>query len=98
VQTFDELTNLIGSRFNGDRFNKLEGTAREMRETIMELASPAIRQAESQIAARVRANRLRAPDIVRPPEEERVVTDILVAREIARIDLGVDVIIAQRRP
>ncbi|MER9432573.1 hypothetical protein [Mesorhizobium sp. M0408] len=66
-----------------------------MRENVLELASPSMRQAEQLIAERVGARRIQILDgAARPPEEERAVTDILVAREIARIDLGVDLLVA----
>jgi hypothetical protein len=35
--------------------------------------------------------------IAGPIDQEKAITDILVAREMARIDLGVDILIAQPR-
>ncbi|MER8370322.1 hypothetical protein [Mesorhizobium sp. M1378] len=69
-----------------------------MRENVLELASPSMRQAEQLIAERVGARRIQILDgAARPPKEERAVTDILGAREIARVDLGVDLLVAQPR-
>ncbi|MER9707841.1 hypothetical protein NKJ10_27110 [Mesorhizobium sp. M0204] len=98
VQTFDDLAALFKEQFAEKRFAEVREAAREMRENALELASPSMRQAEQLIAERVGARRIQILDgAARPPEEERAVTDILVAREIARVDLGVDLLVAQPR-
>jgi hypothetical protein len=69
-----------------------------MRENVLALASSPMRQNEQLIADRVRSRRIQVADVAaKPPEEERVVTDILVAREIARVDLGIDLLVTQPR-
>jgi hypothetical protein len=98
VQTYEELAGQLGSQFEHDRFDKIEDSAREIRESVLELASPPMRQNQGVIEERIRSSRVRIRDAAaRSAEEEQVVTDILVAREIARVDLGVDVVVAQPR-
>ncbi|QEN84747.1 hypothetical protein FZC33_00175 [Labrys sp. KNU-23] len=95
ARTFADLTAIFSEQFQQKSLSRLEDTAREMRERVVELASPAMRQAEAVIAERVRRRAEGLAITVRPPEQERAVTDILVAREIARVDLGVEMVVAQ---
>jgi hypothetical protein len=84
--------------FHQHRFERIENSAREIRESVLEMASPIMRESQSAIQERITQTRVRTR--VRPErsiEEEQVLTDILVAREIARVDLGVDVLVAQPR-
>lgn len=55
-----------------------------------------MRGAETDLAQRVRTRRRAEPTRPAASEHvERVVEDILVAREMARVDLGVDMLITQ---
>ena len=57
-----------------------------------------MRQAESQVAERISSRRSGVADRpAMPRDQELAIADILVAREMARIDLGIDVLIAQPR-
>ncbi len=96
ARSFESLATSIGSLFEDDRFATIEASAREVRETVLSLASVPMRQAEGEIAEGVVARRAIAIESpAAPPEAERAATDVLVAREIARIDLGVDLLVAQ---
>lgn len=95
AHTYERVADVIRSQFKLKRFNRVDDAAREIRDTVLELASPPIRAMQDEIEGRIRTSRSRVRDISGQPDRERVVTDILVAREIARIDLGVDVLIAQ---
>jgi hypothetical protein len=96
AQTYDDLTAHLNSQFRPSRLTA--DSAREIRESVLELASPPMRESVNAIAERIRTSRVRVRDALgRSPEEEQVVTDILVTREIARVDLGVDLVLAQPR-
>jgi hypothetical protein len=98
TQSYEQLSGQLGSQFEEHRFRKIEDSAREVRENVLEVASPPMREIHGVIEERIRASHVLMRDAtVRSAEEEQVVTDILVAREIARVDLGVDVVIAQPR-
>ena len=57
-----------------------------------------MRGAEQEVTQRVHARReLRPIDLSITPEAEQTIEDILVAREMVRVDLGLDVVIAQPR-
>ncbi|RUV29242.1 MULTISPECIES: hypothetical protein [unclassified Mesorhizobium] len=93
AMTYDGLAEAARSRFDEDRFRRLASSARELREAVVEMASPQIREAEGAIVERVSARRARAA--LQPSTRERATIDLLVAREIARIDFGVDLLVAQ---
>jgi len=82
--------------FDRPQYRSLEHSSRELRDTVRALVSPRMRMSESDVARRISARRTIRPD--RPPlsqQTERAVEDILIAREMARVDLGVDLMIAQ---
>lgn len=57
-----------------------------------------MRQAEQQMAERIRSSRRFETDRpARSLAEESALVDVLVAREIARVDMGVDLLLAQPR-
>jgi hypothetical protein len=57
-----------------------------------------MRTAEGNLVQRVRSRRAVRPDgIALSPQVEQTIEEILVAREMVRVDLGVDVMIAQPR-
>lgn len=98
AKTYEEIASEIGSQFKQERFEDIEESARQIRESVLDLASGPMRQGQNAIEARIRASRVRMRDAGdRTSAGERIVTDILVAREIARVDLGVDVVVAQPR-
>jgi hypothetical protein len=96
LKTFDQLSE--GLRATFEHKPDLRSVAQEIRENVVALASPRMRQAEQQIAERIRSSRCSGTE--RPASflpEESALVDILVAREIARVDMGVELLVAQPR-
>jgi hypothetical protein len=57
-----------------------------------------MRQTEQQIAERMRSRRRPGrDDAPLSPAEEQTQIDVMVAREIARVDMGIDLLVAQPR-
>jgi hypothetical protein len=82
--------------FGRPQYSTLEHSSHELRDTVRTLVSPQMRIAESELAQRVSARRSIRPDgLPLPQRTERAVENILVAREMVRVDLGVDLVIAQ---
>jgi len=57
-----------------------------------------MRESENSISERIASRRIL--ELERPgtsAEDEEVIRDVLVAREMARVDLGVDLLVAQPR-
>jgi hypothetical protein len=94
--SFEVLEQQVRTDFEQTRFHTLRAAAPELRELVRSVVSGAMREAESSIAEHVRARTLtEAPTAVQPSEQP--VEDILVAREMARVDLGVELMLAQPR-
>lgn len=88
----DKIKGLFGKK----RFKTLEVAAESIRRDVLRLAPSQLREAESAIRDRVRtrgASALSRPGI--PSRTRRVTEELLVSREIARIALGMDMIVAQ---
>lgn len=97
AQNIDGLAGRIAESFREKRFQDLRRTASEVRDAVLEAAAPASRNAAGEMAARVR-QRIRLPTedgATRASEDAEIVVGVLVAREIARVDLGIDLVIAQ---
>jgi hypothetical protein len=93
---YEKLTGIMRHDFDNARYRRLEESARELRETVRELVGPEMRRAEGNVAERVSARRgLRTTVAPVSPETENSIEDILIAREMVRVDLGVDLMIAQ---
>ena len=99
AHSFESLTGPVLKKFEDQRFREFRTTAREVRQAVREAASPALRQAEDAIAGRLR--QALPPDVAggafAQPDRAEAILDVLVAREIARIDMGIDLVIAQPR-
>ena len=94
--SFEALEQEARADFEQTRFHTLRTAAPELRELMRSIVSAPMREAESSIAEQVRARRLtKAPTVAQPLEQP--VEDILVAREMARVDLGVELMLAQPR-
>lgn len=94
--SFGGLADTLGSRFQEERFGRLVDSARELREVVASIASPQIRQTQGEIEERVVARQ----SVSRPARRaarDRAATDLLVAREMARVDFGVELLVAQPR-
>ncbi|WP_407150456.1 hypothetical protein [Bradyrhizobium sp. ORS 86] len=84
--------------FERPHYRTLEDSSRLVRDVVRTLVSPQMRGAEAELAQRVRVRRAAEPTAAAASDHvERVVEDILVAREMARVDLGVDLLISQPR-
>lgn len=86
------------THFDVPRYRSLESSSQALRASIRSLLSARMRATEGELAQRVSARwSLRVDGAPLPQRTERVVENLLVAREMARIDLGVDMLIAQPR-
>jgi hypothetical protein len=98
ARTFEQLSGILSTAFEQQKFHNLQIAAREMRENVLDLASPTMREAEQQITERVRSTRRPGPDdATRSRAEEETQINVIVAREIARVDMGIDLLLAQPR-
>ena len=78
------------------QYKVLENSSIELRNAVRTLVSPQMRVAEGELAQRVSARRSIRPDGTRLPQRtEQTIENILVSREMVRVDLGVDLLIAQ---
>jgi hypothetical protein len=93
--TYEDLARDTRGLFEQDRFRDLRHISPELRSSIRELASASMRNMENLIQQRVQTRREAGP--TEHTEERHVIDDVLVAREMARIDLGVDLMLAQPR-
>ena len=99
AETYDGLAGRLAQKFKDKNVRDFRAMAQEVRRTVLEAASPVWRQAEDDVAGRVRQA---LPPVVTDgsalqPDREQAILDVLVAREIARIDMGIDLVIAQPR-
>jgi hypothetical protein len=93
---FEALEEQVRLRFQQRRYRAFRAAAPEVREVLRSIVSAPMREAESAIVEQIRARRAAEhPDATW--EVEQPVEDILVAREMARVDLGVELVVAQPR-
>jgi hypothetical protein len=95
---FEGLEGQVQSLFETPRFRILRAAAPELRGLARSIVSESMREAEGFIAEQIRARRAtesELPDV--SSEQEQPIEDILVAREMVRVDLGVDLVVAQAR-
>lgn len=93
---YGELAQNARGLFERPQYRTLESSSRLLRDTVRTLVSPQMRGAEPELAQRVRARRAAEPaGSTRSGHVEQAVEDILVTREMARVDLGVDMLITQ---
>jgi hypothetical protein len=96
---FDDVSEKVRSLFAEPRFGTLERASRLVTDEVLRLSSPEIRAAEEGIRERIRARS--APGLDRAvvdDRDRRIAEELLVSREIARVGLGVDMVIAQPAP
>lgn len=94
---FGDIDGKARSLFHDPRFSTLREAATLIREKTLELVSPEVRSAENAIRGRIRTRRGTAslPEI--DPETQEVAENLLISREIVRVGLGMDMVIAQPR-
>ena len=96
VLQYEDISGKLRDSFEDTRYRTLAETARYIREAMLPLIPQQIRGSEEAIRQRIRERRttldfqLRGADL-----RTRVVEDLLVFREIARVGLGLELIIAQ---
>lgn len=92
--TYKEIQNLTMARLKSK--TRISKTARQVREDVLSLATPAMQDAVDGIYRRVAERQSQAAeDSIGSPQRMQTVIDILVAREIARVSLGLDLVFAQ---
>lgn len=91
---FEDVQKLTIARL--DSKVSISETARQVREDVLSFATPAMRDAVGAVDQRARARQEAEVGVAASsPERIQTVTDILVAREVARISLGLDLVFAQ---
>lgn len=94
---FESVTRNLTRKFNDKNVRDFEATAQEVRQAVLKAASPVWRQEENAVVSRLRQALppLAADGLGLQPVREQAILDVLVAQEIARIDMGIDLVIAQ---
>ncbi|MFY0616924.1 MULTISPECIES: hypothetical protein [Roseobacteraceae] len=104
LNTYDNLDLTLSNRLAEREDTDFEGSVQEVRTKLNRYLPGSLRQAEDQLRGRIRERRStlesRADGISRPDDAERtqdLATELLVVRELARIGLGLDLLMAQPR-
>lgn len=99
AEIFESVTSRLRRTFKDKDVGDFRAMAQEVRQAVLEAASPIWRQAEDAVAGRVRQALppIGADGSGSQPDREQARLDVLVAREIACIDMGIDLVIAQPR-
>ncbi len=93
---FEDVVDQLGNLSNESRFESLRDLARTTLEELMLLAPQEYRDSESAIRQRIRKRTAAIGDGPEMDEEKIVVIeDLLVSREIARVALGLEFVVAQ---
>ncbi len=93
---FEDTVDQVGKLFEEPGYRTLQEMARTVLEGLMQLVPEQIRNSENAIRQRIRARRTtmeEAPAVSEATQD--VVEDLLVSHEIARVSLGVELVIAQ---
>ncbi|MGO7658943.1 hypothetical protein [Rhizobium ruizarguesonis] len=94
--SFDDVIEKIEALLKQKQFSDARAAARNARDQIVELASSGWRRQSAGLADRIRVRVQTVQSTLAPDtEREETITDLLVAREIARVDLGVEMLLAQ---
>ncbi|MDO5643511.1 MAG: hypothetical protein Q4G26_14140 [Paracoccus sp. (in: a-proteobacteria)] len=99
AETFENLSGGLSRKFKDKRVRDFTAMAQEVRQAVVAAASPVWREAEDAVVERARQllSAVVAEGLDSQPAREQAILDVLVAREIARIDMGIDLVIAQPR-
>ncbi|MDX0871182.1 hypothetical protein GOE00_31900 [Sinorhizobium medicae] len=94
--TFDDVQQKIGALLQQKQYSDAREISRTTRNQVVDLASSSSQRQAAGLADRIRV-RVRAamPTAAINTEQEETLTNLLVARDIARIDLGIELLIAQ---
>lgn len=94
--SFEALTGIISHRLRTKTALDIQQVAARVNEEILSLVSRSMRRTVGSIRERTRSRRLAAEAAARKPAEAtEVEIELLIAREVARVGLGVDFVIAQ---
>jgi hypothetical protein len=97
-QNFDAMVQGVNSDLDRRSKRTLEDTAREIREGVGQFLSPELRDAEPKLRDRIEARNRPSDGAAGIDDRVRTVsTELLVLRELVRVGLGVDLLIAQPR-
>ena len=96
VLQYENISEKLRNSFEDARYRTLEATAHNIREAMLPLIPQQIRGSEEVIRQRIHGRRARLGNErnINDPTG-RIVVDLLVLREIARVGLGLELIIAQ---
>ncbi|OBP87674.1 hypothetical protein BAE40_24115 [Mesorhizobium loti] len=94
--SFEGLSDLISHRLKAKAAPDIQQVATRVNEDILSLAPLSMRRTVGAIRERTRSRRLAGEAATpKPPEMAEVEIELLVAREVARVGLGVDFVVAQ---
>jgi hypothetical protein len=95
---FEQLIERVEQEFSEPRFRRLDQVAARTMNEVIEFSQGRVRLDANAIRDRVRSRIARETDVAaRPPAEREAVEEVLTAREVARVGLGVEMVIAQPR-
>ncbi len=98
-RNFAEVRELVRSAFSRAAFESLHHAAGYLIARIREFSPEHLRIGEPALRAAIQVRRARTrPESGKNPDTEQTIENIVVAREMARIALGVDLALAQPRP
>ena len=93
---FEDVVDQLGNLSDESRYGSLRDMARTTLEELMLLAPQEFRYSESAIRQRIRKRRATIGDVLELDEAKMgVIEDLLVSREIARVALGLEFVVAQ---
>lgn len=94
-KTFSEISKGLEDQFHQQRFSNLREVAKEIRDKVRTAVPASIRSSEGAIDQRIRST---VSPIVGPAdfaEKRETIHDLLVGREMARVGLSLDLVVAQ---
>lgn len=96
AQHYQEVEESLGASFNAPRSRTLDVAAAQVQQVLLSLTTSEIRAAVPAIRQRIRGRRAAlAASAGADARAEEISEELLVSREIARIGLGVDMVVAQ---
>jgi hypothetical protein len=95
AESFTDIERHSQTQFNQQNYRTLARASETISNAILALASPQMRASAELVRERIRARRLafRSPDI--SDESEQIIEELLMCREIARVDLGLEMLVEQ---
>jgi hypothetical protein len=94
---FQRLAEQVNVEFSQEERPSLEKEVSQIREKILPHIPALLRGAENQIRSRIENRRRRGERATEDERTQQVVTELLVLRELTRVGIGVDFVIAQPR-